>query len=466
MKKPIVQIQQVNASTCRTMSPMAIKIVSNTLEYMDQASVYDEYLGRTKIIKVKKNIARKTKHGLTFPAGLLNRIIREANKCGYSCDIEYTEPYIIKKKLIPKLPEITFENYQSKMLRKVGIYKRGVLVGPTAMGKSIVLGGIMDKLNLPITVVITPNNTIFNQLYSHFCRWFGDSVIGRIGNGIIDQRHITVCLFQSIKNFKIAKSGLQLALIDEAHLINNTIVKFLRNCNNVHYRYGVTATPQKPENNFVKAMEMEGHIGPIISEVTDDEAHKRVLPVKVNLISYFCNKPQGENYQDVLRKDILLSPLRNAKLIKAAYDLALSKNKTCLFLVDETKQGEKIVEIGKKLGVNITLAHGKMNNSDLNTILKKFDKRLIQSVVATKVFGTGTDIPNVDCVVLASARKSEIDLLQKIGRGRRRVKFNYLIVIDSIDKVRGKKFNKYFYSYSLDRINIYKEKKWEIKRLF
>lgn len=461
-----LEFEQVNANTCRAVNYAAKHLADKALSYTSKAKVYNEDLGRDIIIDVTRSLARKQSGQVTFPFGLIKFIMRKANERGHECNVSYLDPYTLPKKLIPQLPGIKLETFQAKMLRKVGIYKRGVLIGPTAMGKSVVLGGIVDKLNMPVTICIVPNQTIFRQIYQSFCAWFGEDIVGRIGQGIYDQRQITVCMYQSISKYQLAYSNLKLVLIDEAHLINDTIIRFLRKCKNVYYRYGVTATPHLAEDNFVKAMQMEGFIGPVICEVNDKEAENRVLPVKVKLISFYCSRPKGKTYQKVLRQDILLSDLRNAKLLKAAHDEALTKGMTCLFLIDEVEQGKRIVDLAGQMNIPITFAHGKLSKGEIKRIIKQLNNREIQFVVATKVFGVGTDIPNVDAVVLGSTRKSEIDTLQKIGRGRRRVDgSDYLVVIDSIDKVRGNKFNRYFYDYSLTRLNIYKAKGWEINKL-
>jgi ATP-dependent helicase IRC3 len=427
---------------------------------------FNQDIGRNIPVEVTKSIARKNRNGTTFPTGLIDFVLKKAKKQGHECDYQYHEPYILKRKLIPTLPGIKFDKAQLKMLRRIGIYKRGILVGPTGMGKSVILGGIIDKLYTPQTLCIVPNRTIFNQLYRHFCNWFGEDTVGRIGQGIQNPKHITVCMYQSIKNYKSAR-GLQMVLVDEAHLMNNTIIKFLNEkCKRVYYRYGVTATPHKEENEFAKAMNMIGYLGPVICEVNDQEVSTRVLPVEVNLISYYCGKPKGKNYQEVMRNDILLSQVRNIKLLKAVYDEALSKGKTALFLLDETRQGEIVAKIAFKMDIKCTFVHGGISKGKINKVIKDLNNRKIKFVVATKVFSTGTDIPNIDCVVLGSCRKSEIDTLQKIGRGRRRTESqDKLILIDSMDRIRGKKFNQYFYNYSIERLNIYKEKGWEIKRL-
>jgi superfamily II DNA or RNA helicase len=119
------------------------------------------------------------------------------------------------------------------------------------------------------------------------------------------------------------------------------------------------------------------------------------------------------------------------------------------------------------MGLHYEFAHGN-NPKEANELIKtNLNNGTTKLVIATQVFGLGTNIPNVDCVVMGSVRKSYIDTIQKIGRGRRRVEGkDKLIVIDSIDRVSGRnRFCGYFYGYSLERIKHYKSKKWEVKRL-
>ena len=460
-----IYIKQINANICYSSDNFSKEFITKLLEYTATASYFDRSIGKRVVKFSKKSFAIKQKKNIFFPVGLIDYIIDKSNEQNISINIEYVEPYVIKQQK-PKLPNITFEDYQIDLLNKIKENKRGILICPTGGGKTTVLGGIASALKIPETVIIVPNQTIFNQMYKSFCSWFGKNNVGQIGQGILNQKKITVCLYQSLIKYKIKKS-LKLLLCDEVHMINTSIINFLKKCDHVYYRYGVTATPQKFKNNLLKAFEMEGYIGPILHEVEEKEVSARVLPVKVKMINFYCSNPSGTTYQKVLRQDVLLSTVRNTKFLKAAKELILDKNLTCLILIDETKQGEKIIEIAEELNIDITLVHGKQDKEYIKSIIEKLNKRQINCVVATKVFGVGLDIPNVDSVVLASARKSEIDTLQKIGRSRRNVKtMNHAIVIDSIDNVKGtKRYVKHFYKHSLERLNIYKEKKWDIEKL-
>lgn len=462
----ILQFEQLNANSCKAINPMAKKIATLALSYEAKVQYFSFELGRVIIKDITKSFVSKYRGGLvTFPIGLINYIKEEINKKNYTCEFKYINSYELKIQK-PNLPKITFEPYQEKIIAYTDNHKRGILIGSTGMGKSIVLGSIISKLSIPKTILIVPNQTIFNQMYDHCCNWFGTDKTGRIGQGHDDQKHITICLFHSLNKYKITRD-LSLIMCDEVHLINKTIIDFLKKCNHVYYRYGVTATPQKFKNNFIKAAQMIGYIGPILGEIKDEEVSKRVLPVKIKLISYYCLKPIGKTYQECLRNDILYSTTRNTKFLKAAKLIALDKGLTCLILIDETEQGKIITKLAKQMNIPLTFIHGKIDGNIIKEKIKLLNERKIQCLLATKVVSTGTDIPNVDVVILASARKSFIDTLQKIGRGRRVAgNIEYTTVIDCVDKLKGsKKHYQHFYKHSLERLDIYRKKGWEIKKI-
>ena len=85
----------------------------------------------------------------------------------------------------------------------------------------------------------------------------------------------------------------------------------------------------------------------------------------------------------------------------------------------------------------------------------------IPFVIASPVFGVGTNIPNVQCAIMGSARKDLSNLIQKIGRGRRRtLDKDLLLLLDVYDNEQ-----RYFKAYSERRKNFYKRKGW-LKDIF
>jgi superfamily II DNA or RNA helicase len=452
----VITIEQINAHKCKVLGGRQIEQpVWEALSYWEQGT--ESY---------KSILNLQGGHGGRFPVGLYSYLYKKLVNQGHKVIFKPLSYPIINHKLITKLPGIHFEDYQRKMLAKIGPHHRGILVGPTGMGKTVVMGGIVAKLNTPKTLIITPTKDILNQTYTRFLNWFPDHDVGIVGDGNWFPGDITIGLFQSLKKVKL--KNIQLVIVDEVHRMNNSINKILANLIITFYRYGVTATPQL-EKDFAKWAVMIGNIGPIIHETADKEAIKRVTDVKVHLLRFVCARPLGGDYQDVLRNDVLFNTERCTKMLKAAKQLSLNKGGNCLILLDEIKHGKIMMEIAEDMGLKPIFAHGKNKNGQNEFIKNLLNRRKVQLVIATSVFGIGSDIPNIDCVGLGSARKSHIDTIQKIGRGRRRVKGikEKLLVIDFIDNVRGRKnYHKHFYAHSIERLKTYKNKEWEVKKLF
>lgn len=450
----IIEIEQYDAHKCRLHNRRQQQIIWKILSWYDSG-----------IDKQKSILQCIGRTGCYFPIGLLTHVYKQLKILGHTLEYTYIDFPEIKHKLIPKLPGIKFEPYQHKILAKIGPKKRGIAVAPTGSGKSVVIGGMVNKLRVPETIIVTPTKTIFNQLVADFHRWFPDKTIGQMGDGKKDMGDITIGLFQTLREINWNKSKAQLVIVDEAHRISNSHIKILSKLRWANYRYGLTATPHD-QKNFEKWARMVGCLGPILYEAEEKEVEVRVVPVEVYMIHFHVAKKHSP-YQKCLREDVLFNKSRNKKLLSAAKALSLDHGKNCLFLIDEIEQGKRITQIADKMGLHYEFAHGN-NPKEANELIKtNLNNGTTKLVIATQVFGLGTNIPNVDCVVMGSVRKSYIDTIQKIGRGRRRVEGkDKLIVIDSIDRVSGRnRFCGYFYGYSLERIKHYKSKKWEVKRL-
>jgi len=264
--------------------------------------------------------------------------------------------------------------------------------------------------------------------------------------------------------FKKYNSQLELVIVDEVHSAGKSINKIMKQFTNVPLRFGLTATPHLEDGNKQKFFEMLGNVGSIITEVQDEEVKARVTDVEVHMINYFCLKPKGSDYRESYQRDILLSKIRNTKLLNKAKELALDHNKTCLFMVKEIRHADEIARLARGMGLKPHIVHSEKNEKENEKIRKLLEEKKILLVIATQKWGTGTNIQNIECVVPCSVRESYIDLIQNIGRGRRKTKEkDTLIVIDSMDKLKSdkrKKFYDYFNDYSMKRYAIYQNKGW------
>lgn len=472
----LVKLIQIDANWIRIASDIGKKEIWKILSF----SKFIRVPYRPKPQYTEMSLLKKK--GWLFPRGLLTYVINNLNKQGLN--IEYDEINIEKIETFqPELPDITFEKYQWEVLEEVNKKDHGIIVVPTAGGKTIIAGGIMSLYGFPPTIFCTINKTIFNQTYEDFIKWFPDIPIGKIGDGVKDYQHITVCLYQSLKPFlQETKINPILLLFDEAHAATEAIRTIVEKLPTAFYRYGLTATVQEEKQNKEKFLLMTGNIGSVISEISDESCDSRIInDVKVYMVNNLNKNPEGTTYQQIYRKDILFNKQRNINMVKAAKKYILDKGLSCLYSVTEVKHMKEIQRIAKKQGIRATIAHGTMKG-DAEEIKRLLNEKKEKFVIAT-IFKVGSNIPNLEGVVLGATRKSNIEINQIIGRGRRKVKGkDSLVVIDSFDTIKANKEHLKFFdkeertklknhyrkfkNYSEERQEIYNKKGWKIKRVF
>lgn len=331
-------------------------------------------------------------------------------------------------------------------------------------GKSIIISGLIKQFKTPVTLIIVPVKAVFNQFVKDIQKFFPDVNVGVIGNGQNTVGQITVGLFQSLNKLDLRNYNkhIEAVVVDEAHLINNSINNILKQLNNGFYRYGFTATPPRKNEEIEKWLNVTGAIGPVICEITDEECHARVTDVEVHTLVNMVTNPTGKKYQECYRNSILLSKTRCEKIIDQANKFFLSKNKTCLILLDEVKQANLLQKTAKEMGIKLAVVCGQNENERNEQLKALLESGKEKFICATKCWNLGFSVYNIHGIVLASARKSYSSVIQGIGRGRRRKEGkDKVVVIDVMDIVIGeKRFHSYFKQYGETRIGWYKEKGW------
>ena len=122
----------------------------------------------------------------------------------------------------------------------------------TEAGKSVIISGLIKQFKLPVTLIIVPVKAVFNQFVDDIKKFFPDVSVGVIGNGQNTVGQITVGLFQSLNKLDLRNYNkhIEAVVVDEAHLINNSINNILKQLNNGFYRYGFTATPPRKDEEI------------------------------------------------------------------------------------------------------------------------------------------------------------------------------------------------------------------------
>ena len=114
---------------------------------------------------------------------------------------------------------------------------------------------------------------------------------------------------------------------------------------------------------------------------------------------------------------------------------------------------------------NFFFVSGEVDTTDreaIRGIVEKQDNAIIVASLGT--FSTGINIRNLHNIIFASPSKSQIRVLQSIGRGLRKSDNNVNTkLFDIADDIRSKDKTNYSYIHALERIKIYKKEKFNFK---
>lgn len=389
-----------------------------------------------------KRFAPQRKYAITpsgkFDIGLLSEIknFLILNQIQFSINSEledklnigFENPFIKKYNLI-------YRDHQKKSITKAMERGRGVIVIPTAGGKTLIMCSIIESLRENLkdknakALVIVPSIQLVEQTAEDFKSYGMINVTKWSGNNIPDPNASTIIagsqILLSEKTDLSFLSDIKIFLGDECHGTKkanqiNSIFNFLT----TNYRFGFTGTMPSCK---LDCWNIIGKFGPIIyEEKTDDLKNKKyisnfkifVLNIKHKnppKITINRNKPT-EAYE--IELDYLMNNQRRNEII---CNLSKKLTNNTIIMVDRIDHGinlyDKLKEITERPCYFI---RGSTEIEEREKIRALMENRNDVIVVAiSKIFSTGINIPNLHNIIFATAGKAKIKIMQSIGRALR-----------------------------------------------
>jgi len=370
-------------------------------------------------------------------------------------------------------------DYQYDAITHAIEHKRCLLLSPTGSGKSfiiyLVLRWYMAASSEKILIVV-PTTGLVEQMYKDFKDYGFDSENNchKIYSGKDKEtdKQIIISTWQSINklpNVWFEKFGCVFG--DECHGFKaKSLSSIMNKAINAEYRFGTTGTLDGTQTN---EMVLEGLFGPVervttTKELQDEETLAK-LNIKVLLLDYeeeTRKSFENKTYQEEI--DFIVSHEgRNRLISNLACDL--KGNTLVLFnLVD--KHGKVLQELIKnKIDKNRRLFYvsGETKTSDRETIRGIVEKQTNSIVLASLgTFSTGINIRNIHNIIFASPSKSQIRVLQSIGRGLRMSDDGRTTVLyDIADDLHYKTRKNFTLQHSAERIKIYTKEQFPFKIL-
>lgn len=368
-------------------------------------------------------------------------------------------------------------DYQYKAISHGIERRRCVLLSPTGSGKSFIIYNL-TRYCLEVTkgkvLIIVPTTSLVEQMYKDFADYGydADTHCHKIYSGkekVTDKR-IIISTWQSIYKFG-GDWFEQFNTIfgDEVHTFKaKSLTGIMDKCREAQYRFGLTGTLDGTETN---KLVLEGLFGPVFRVTRTVELQKQNaladLDISILLLKYhndICHQMKEKTYQEELDY-IVTNEKRNKFISKLAIDQ--TGNTLVMFQFVE-KHGKVLYDMIKSAvdeGRKVFYVSGEVDARDREQIRGIVEKQNDAIIVASLgTFSTGINIKNLHNIVFATPSKSQVKVLQSIGRGLRKSDDGSTTkLFDIADDLSSKGNRNYTLNHSGERIKLYTKEGFKYK---
>jgi superfamily II DNA or RNA helicase len=326
--------------------------------------------------------------------------------------------------------KLTFRARQEECLNTIARVPCGIIKAVTGFGKTTLIGAAAILFPEARIDVVTKSVDVAERIVRSLKRFVPK--VGMIGDGSKRRERVTVITAGSLSH---ADGDADFLFADEVHQLatinfSTTIANRYRNSRN----FGLSATPYARMDNAHEVL--EPLFGPMVFELTYQQAVELglVVPVRVKWLPIRLSHNPAERFKNrVARKryGIWTNHERNRMIAEAVREYP--ENYQILILVETI---EHAVYLGSQLP-EFTLVYSSMDSYDCSKYKKmqllpenyrpladiqkhnlrdQFERGDLRKVIATDVWSTGVDFEQLNVLVRADDRDSDIVDVQGPGR--------------------------------------------------
>jgi superfamily II DNA or RNA helicase len=359
--------------------------------------------------------------------------------------------------------------------------RSGLLVSPTASGKSMIIYLLMRYFlehNNDKCLIIVPTTSLVKQMYTDFAkysendkRFSPDEDCHEIMAGL-DKGHKTkrvyISTWQSI--YKMQKGYFEnfgMVVGDEAHNFKaKSLTSILTKCTEARYRFGLTGTLDGTQTHKLVLEGLFGaHKHVTTSKALMDRGDLANLNIDILLLKHKeedCKEVSKMKYQDEVEW-IVTSSKRNNFIKNLAIDL---KGNTLVLFQFVEKHGEplfRLIDASVEKGRKVFFVSGK-TSADIREEIRGITETEKNAILVCSygTFSTGVNIVNLHNIIFASPSKSQIRVLQSVGRGLRKSDQD-TVLYDIADDLHWKANKNYTLNHSAERVKIYAKERFKFK---
>jgi superfamily II DNA or RNA helicase len=350
--------------------------------------------------------------------------------------------------------------------------KRCILLSPTGSGKSFIIYNIMrwyQETHDKSVLVIVPSTSLVEQMYKDF-KDYGYDVeenchIIYSGKDKNTKKRVIITTWQSV--YRLGKDWFDAfgcVFGDECHLFKaKSLTTLMNKCTEADYRFGTTGTL---DGTQVNKLVLEGLFGPTkrVTYTRDLQDNGTLAELKIDVVLLDYPKEmkrinKGRTYQEEI--DFLVGFEKRNQFI---CDLASTQkgNTLVLFRLVE-KHGKLLYDMIRQKNDKVFYVHGDTDVTDreaIRGIVEKSDDAIIVASLGT--YSTGINIRNLHNIVFAAPTKSQVKVIQSIGRGLRTADNGQMTKLyDICDDMVWQGKENYAVKHAGERIKMYDKEKFD-----
>jgi superfamily II DNA or RNA helicase len=387
--------------------------------------------------------------------------------------------FIEDEELTSRGQPISCRDYQFNAVCHALENKRAILLSPTGSGKSLIIyllvkywHGIINPNGRKKLLIVVPTTSLVEQMYEDF-RDYGMMVengVHKIYSGKDKQfnQGTVISTWQSI--YKMPTKWFEqfgCVIGDECHGFKaKSLTTIMNKCTEANYRFGTSGTL---DNTQTHELVLQGLFGKIFNVTTTKKLQEMntLSALEINVLLLIYSKDIRKNwgkkdYHTELDYIVKYEP-RNKFITNLALDL---KGNSLILFQFVDKHGKPLHQMIKDKagdGRKIFYVSGDTDTNDREQIRKIVENEENAVIVASLgTFSTGINIRNLHNIIFASPSKSQIRVLQSIGRGLRKSDDGRITTLyDVADDLHWKKNMNYTLNHSAERIKIYNREQFK-----
>jgi len=378
-------------------------------------------------------------------------------------------------------------DYQKEYIQNAIANRRSLSLSPTSSGKSLIIYLLQQHYFQAFglrTLIIVPTISLVHQMAGDFVDYGCDSDVIYTIQGGVDKNTkapIVISTWQSlIKQPKDWFRQFGCVMGDEAHTFQaKSLTKIMHNLEDCEYRHGFTGTLKSSESKTHRLV-LEGCFGEVkrvvnTKKLIDDGT---VANFKVQAIVLNHSNEAKQNFKKAIaavkesvkkwpaEREFIVNHEKRNNFIKNLVHSLKDQNNLILFDLVE-KHGKILEPLLQTEGRELHFIYGGTSGEERERIrhLVENDPDKKHDILASYgVFSTGVNIRRLDNVIFASSSKSEIKVLQSIGRSLRRAEDSQEAVLyDIADDLSVGSYENYTLKHFKQRIEIYANEEFPFK---